>query len=101
MHAFVCVHICVCVRACVFTSVHVCMRACVLACPLACVGERGRNEQWNVLSVGETTIPFLIIPSGSEARHDEEDEVLIGPDGKRAITYQVRPLAPWYGAPCI
>ena len=95
MYARVCVCVCMCVCMCA------CVHACVRAGISAGMCWRGRNEQWNVLSVGETTIPLLIIPSGSKARHAEEDEVLLGPDGKRAITYQVRPLTPWYGAPCI
>ena len=78
-----CVCVCVCVCACV--------RACVCACWHVLEREEGMNRKH--FQHNTDIIPLLVIPSGSKACYDEEDEMPLDLEGKRAITFQVRPHA--------
>ena len=85
----VCVCVCVCVCACVRACVHACMCVCARWHVLE------REEGMNRIHFQHNTdiILLLVIPSGSKACYDEEDEMPLDLEGKRAITFQVRPNA--------
>ena len=94
-----CVCVCDCVIKCVYYFVSVCVCLCIpilkFAGSLECVWvgvvlHRAEGmTRWNACQC-LLIYRAIFFPFPCSEVHDAEDKELLGPDGKRAITYQVR-----------